>query len=83
MLWFPKLFPNGEWINKISDDEEIITERNEDDEKEKVHLTSIIQKNNNEKHKRIVFAKVKGNLGDILYRFRGQYELNIEKVILI
>lgn len=79
LLWFPKLFPNGEWINKISNDEEIITERNEDDEKEKIHLASIIQKKNNEKHKRIVFAKVKGNLGDTLYRFRGQYELNIEK----
>ena len=78
-LWFPKLFPNGEWINKISNDEEIITERNEDDEEEKKHSESVIQKKNNEKHKRIVFAKVKGNLGDILYRFKGQYELNIEK----
>jgi len=79
LLWFPKLFPNGEWINKISDDEKIITERNKDDKKAKIHLTSIIEKKKNEKHKRIVFAKVKGNLGDTLYRFRGQYELNIEK----
>jgi len=79
MLWFPKLFPNGEWINKITNDEEVITERNEDDEKEKSHLESFIKQPYKEKHKRIVFAKVKGNLGDTLYRFRGQYELNIEK----
>ena len=31
------------------------------------------------KRKRIVFAKVKGNLGDIMYRFKGLYELNLEK----
>ena len=37
-----------------------------------------IEKRNGKKHKRIVFAKVKGSLGDILYRFRGLYELSLE-----
>ncbi|HAS14842.1 MAG TPA: hypothetical protein DCS01_06035 [Idiomarina abyssalis] len=78
MLWFPKLFPNGEWDNQISDDEEVIIERNEDNTKAKSHVLSHINDSKTHKHKRIVFAKVRGNLGDILYRFRGQYELNIK-----
>jgi len=78
MLWFPKLFPNGEWDNQISDDENTITERNEDNEKAKEHVLSHLNDKDKEKHKRkrIVFAKVKGNLGNTLYRFRGLYELD-------
>lgn len=75
-LWFPKLFPNGEWDNQISLDEEIIIEKNEDKIKAKYHVLSHINDPKKFKHKRIVFAKVKGNLGDILYRFRGEYELD-------
>lgn len=76
MLWFPKLFPNGEWDNQISDDEETIIERNEDNIKAKNHVLSHLNDPQTHKHKRIVFAKVVGNLGDILYRFRGLYELD-------
>lgn len=76
MLWFPKLFPNGEWDNQISNDEETIIERNEDKIKAKNHVLSHIDNSKTYKHKRIVFAKVRGNLGDILYRFRGEYELD-------
>jgi len=77
MLWFPKLYPNNDWNNNISNDEEIITERNEDNEKAREHVIS--HKSNKEKHKhqRIVFARVKGNLGDVLYRFRGLYKLSL------
>jgi len=77
-LWFPKLFPNGEWRNNISPDEETITERNEDDVKAKEHLNGFINQTNGEQLKRIVFANVKGSLGDRLYRFRGLYELSIK-----
>ena len=28
MIWFPKLFPNGEWDNSISPDGKIIREKN-------------------------------------------------------
>lgn len=38
ILWFPKLFPNGEWDNQISDDEEIIIERSKDINKAKAHV---------------------------------------------
>jgi hypothetical protein len=78
MLWFPKLFPNGKWDNKISSDEKVIIERNEDEEKAKQYVLSHINNKEKHKHQRIVFAKVRGNLGDILYRFRGQYELDVE-----
>ena len=81
MLWFPKLFPNGEWDNQISNDEKTIIERNEDHEKAKEHVFSRI--NNKDKHhhqhQRIVFAKVKDNLGDTLYRFKGLYKLDIQR----
>ena len=78
MLWFPKLFPNDRWINNISPDEEIITERNIDPEIAIEHINGYINKSNGMQHKRIVFAKVRGNLGDTLYRFRGLYELSIK-----
>ena len=78
MLWFPKLFPNGEWDNQISDDEETIVERNENDAKAIAHVSSHLNDKVKHKHQRIVFAKVKGNLGDTLYRFRGLYKLDTE-----
>lgn len=76
ILWFPKLFPNGEWNNQISEDEETITERNEDNIEAETHVLTHVSNPKKYKHKRIVFAKVRGNLGDILYRFRGEYELD-------
>jgi very-short-patch-repair endonuclease len=78
MLWFPKLFPNDTWINQISPDEETITERNVDDEIARNHIDGYINQTNGMRHKRIVFAKVRGNLGDTLYRFRGLYELSLK-----
>lgn len=78
-LWFPKLFPNGEWDNKISNDEETITEKNEDNLKAKEYILSHIKNREKYRHQRIIFAKVKGNLGDVLYRFKGLYKLDIQK----
>jgi very-short-patch-repair endonuclease len=78
MLWFSKLFPNGEWDNQISSDENVITERNKDAKKAKQHVSSLVNNKEKHKHQRIVFAKVKGNLGDVLYRFRGQYQLDLK-----
>ena len=79
MLWFPKLFPNEEWLNTISNDEETIYEKNKDEEKAKEHIHKYKTRQEDKQYIRIVFAKVKGSLGDTLYRFRGQYELNFEK----
>lgn len=74
LIWFPKLFPNGEWDNRISSDECTITERNIDAGKAKIHIHDHIAKG---VHRRIIFAKVKGPLGDIMYRFKGFFELDV------
>lgn len=74
MIWFPKLFPNGEWDNSISPDGKVIREKNVHEEKVDDHINDVI---NNQIHKRIVFAKVKGPLGEVLYKFKGEFELDI------
>lgn len=75
-LWFPKLFENEDWSNTITDDEKIIKEYAKDDTKRQAHFDSCIA---DKRNKRIVFAKAKDNLGMLLYRFKGLYELNIER----
>jgi len=76
-LWFPKLYANKDWKNSISSDDTLIKMIPESTSKLKTAQKSIehlIQSNNN-RH-RIVFAKVKDNLGFVLYRFKGYFELN-------
>lgn len=76
-LWFPKLFENNDWENKISNDGKTIIE------KRKVKNTEFIEKylSNPTKftRKRIVFAGVKDSPGNIMYRFKGLFEVNEEK----
>lgn len=60
----------------ISDDENIIYERNVNDEKNMSHIGKTIADGI---HTRIVFAKVKDSLGYTKYRFKGKYILNIGK----
>lgn len=79
MLWFPKLFPNGKWENSISDDECTIVERPVSLEERISHFESHYYQQRNEKHRRVVFAKVKDDLGMILYRFKGLFELNLNE----
>lgn len=73
-IWFPKLYKNGKWNNTISTDEKEIREICEIPEIARPHIDSVL---NNGIYKRIVFARVKGPLGDIMYRFKGEYELDI------
>lgn len=81
MLWFPKLFPNEPWINEISSDERIIKEKHQDAIANQNNILRVKERTQNWEtaHKRIVFAKVKDNLGNTLYRFKGLYELNPKK----
>lgn len=72
IIWFPKLFANSGWDNKISDDDEMITEKSLNSPN---HTLNILNKPN---VNRVVFAKVKSPLGDIMYRFKGEYELDRE-----
>jgi len=73
LIWFPKLYKNGRWNNSISNDETKIREICELPEFAKQHIDSVL---NGVHHKRIVFARVKSPLGDIMYRFKGEYELD-------
>jgi len=77
LIWFPKLYKNEDWDNSISPDEELIIEKPLT-EKYKNHTQSYLENKDKYPQKRIVFARVKDNLGNILYRFRGMYELDNE-----
>lgn len=75
LLWFPKLYPNKDWNNSLSDDENLIKTIPEKSTNLKIenYLQNILEKG---VRKRIVFARVKGSLGFVLYRFKGYYELD-------
>jgi very-short-patch-repair endonuclease len=73
-IWFPKLYKNGKWDNSISNDENTITEICLDEKIAQSHIQKVIR----DVHiSRIVFARVKSPLGDIMYRFKGEYELDL------
>lgn len=75
-IWFPKLYKNSEWNNSISNDENVIKEYCETAEKKEKHIDKAIKNSN---IKRIVFARVKSPLGDTMYRFKGEYKVDIKK----
>lgn len=75
LIWFPKLYPNKQWINSISNDEDYIYEKNSIEKEARNHIDGTKAS----PHNRIVFARVRSNLGDIMYRFKGEYELDFEK----
>jgi hypothetical protein len=77
-IWFPKLYLNDEWDNSITSDGMIIREKHIDPIEAKKHINHHI---NSGIHKRIVFARVRGPLGDIMYRFKGAFKLDTEKTL--
>jgi very-short-patch-repair endonuclease len=72
MLWFPKLYENNQWDNRISLDEKEIYEI------EKNNPNYLKEALSTPKHalERIVFARVRSNLGDVMYRFKGIYKID-------
>lgn len=76
IIWFPKLYKNKAWNNSISDDEKVITEISAETFKINSHIDGVL---GSKMFQRIVFARVKSPLGDIMYRFKGLYKLNIDK----
>lgn len=81
LIWFPKLYKNNGWNNSLSPDEMTIIEKpltNKYDE----HIVKYLENIGKYHTKRIVFARVKDNLGNVLYRFKGLYELD-EKSSLV
>lgn len=74
LIWFPKLYENDGWDNQITLDESVIKEICKLHKKKEIHFDKII---NDNVYTRIIFARVKSSLGDIMYRFKGEYELDI------
>ncbi len=74
-LWFPKLYENEGWNNSISADDSRILERRLEDNAGfiSMHL------DREQKFRRLVFARVKGSLGDVMYRFKGLYEADVKR----
>jgi very-short-patch-repair endonuclease len=75
-LWFPKLYENAEWLNTLSMDEQVITEIC----KKTGQREPQVDKNIREfelNGRRLVFARVRSPLGDLMYRFKGEYLLDI------
>lgn len=72
IIWFPKLYKNRKWNNSISNDEREIREISENSELVKKHIDNVLKEDFN----RIVFVRVKSPLGDIMYRFKGEYEID-------
>lgn len=75
-LWFPKLYPNDDWINELSADEEIITMIKVQGNKEFIQgkLNPDNPEYAKEVRERLTFAKVRSNLGDVMYRFKGVFK---------
>jgi SRA domain-containing protein len=73
LIWFPKLYKNDDWNNRISDDEKTIWENSESPEINKEHIDRNLR---SRVFRRIVFVRVKGPLGDVMYRFKGEYQLD-------
>lgn len=76
LIWFPKLYKKRGWNNSISDDENTITEISENLNIINPHIDTI---KNGTVHTRIVFARVRSPLGDIMYRFKGEFKLDVEE----
>jgi len=76
-LWFPKLYENAQWLNTLSPDERVITEicmiPGLRDAQVKGNIRDF-ERNG----RRLVFARVRSPLGDLMYRFKGVYLLDIE-----
>jgi very-short-patch-repair endonuclease len=78
-IWMPKLFPNGDWDNSISYNEDVIFETAAPTNEKYYNKQIIIE--SYKRKKRIVFAKVRGPLGDIMYRFKGLFELDEKETV--
>lgn len=77
LLWFPKLYRNDEWDNKMSFDENVIFEKNVIDLSK---TTALINEHLGADFPRkcVVFAHVMDSNGDLVYRFYGLYRFSKE-----
>ena len=71
-VWFPKLYPNKQWINTLSDDGKTITAQ-------KIVNGKIVKKGplKTPIRDRIVFAHYKNVFGQTVYKFYGIYRTDL------
>jgi len=74
-IWFPKVYPNPDYVNILSNDDEFIHEHRKVKEDHEGYLKWILSTG---RLKRIVFPRLKTSLGETVYRFKGLYELDLE-----
>lgn len=72
LIWFPKLYHTSNWRNSLNELEDKIITISLNDRVN--HINDCL---NSSFKRRVVFAHIKDNLGDIKYRFRGVFELSI------
>ncbi len=68
-VWFPKLYENNDWINTLSEDGEKISMKKTDN--------SMIEKT--EEWFPIVFAHYRDSLGQVYYKFMGEFKLSLNE----
>ena len=73
-IWFPKLYENADWDNKISLDGKFIYEKRK--RNNTAFIKDFVLDDRPNMFKRIVFARVKDSLGIVMYRFKGVFEAN-------
>ncbi|MCB9190284.1 MAG: hypothetical protein H6602_01275 [Flavobacteriales bacterium] len=76
LIWFPKLYQNADWNNSISVDENQIIEVCNNPAIVESHFNSVIDSN---LYTRVVFARVAGTFGFVMYRYKGEYELDVKR----
>jgi hypothetical protein len=74
-LWFPKT-NSPSWINLISEVEKTIYERPKDPNQVEEHMNFHIS---SDIHNRIVFLFERDLQGNWMYRFKGEYQLNVDQ----
>lgn len=72
-LWFPKFYENKEWENQISGDESVITSKSKFAEKNREEIDNIKP---DEDYIVITFAREKNSQGKLMYRFKGEYQMD-------
>ena len=80
-IWFPKLYPNPEWQNSLSEDGETLREVSKRNNAE--HFNSFLKayREGKDIFKRIVFAHERDSAGAVMYRFKGLYVIDGEASI--
>lgn len=75
LLWFPEINVDGVWDNQILNNGNLIIERCTDENLRAKHAENFLS----DKRKRIAFVRDKDEFGELMYIFKGLYELDENK----